>query len=149
MWRVIKAFLDPQLASKVEIYSSHKEVWQKRLLEFIDLDQLPHEYGGVGKSINDIHREHATDEGVLRQFTHPVTILRSKPVSYNVQLRSNEVLELCVFTKSTKIGSISIRQEGKLMCELKITHNKNVDERPQHKRALQSNIQTASRLWSN
>jgi len=135
LWRVIKAFLDPQIASKVEIYSSRKEVWQKRLLEFIDPDQLPHEYGGAGKSINDIHREHATDEGVLRQFTHPVTILRSKPVSYNVQLRSNEVLELCVFTKSTKIGSISIRQEGKLMCELNITHNKtgkgtDVDERP-------------------
>jgi CRAL/TRIO domain len=46
-WSIIKGFLDPRTSSKIEVISS-KKTWQKRLLEFIDAEQLPVDYGGTG-----------------------------------------------------------------------------------------------------
>jgi CRAL/TRIO domain len=44
---VIKGFLDARTSSKIEVISS-KKTWQKRLLECIDSEQLPVDYGGTG-----------------------------------------------------------------------------------------------------
>lgn len=51
-WKLIKGFLDPVTAAKVEIHAG-RESWEPVLLECIDKDQLPEEYGGTG-----IHRLH-------------------------------------------------------------------------------------------
>ena len=46
-WRVIKGWLDARTAAKIEVISN-KHTMEKRLLEFIDVDQLPSDYGGKG-----------------------------------------------------------------------------------------------------
>jgi CRAL/TRIO domain len=46
-WRLIKGWLDPRTASKIEVISS-KDQAKKKLLELIDVDQLPSDYGGTG-----------------------------------------------------------------------------------------------------
>jgi hypothetical protein len=45
VWRILRPMLDPVTASKIEIYDSGS--WQSRLLELVDADQLPAEYGGT------------------------------------------------------------------------------------------------------
>ena len=44
-WRLIKGWLDPRTAAKIEVISS-KSAGEKRLLELVGADQLPSDYGG-------------------------------------------------------------------------------------------------------
>jgi CRAL/TRIO domain len=52
-WRLIRGWLDPRTANKIEVISS-KAAYEKRLLELIDADQLPSDYGGTGTDTNTI-----------------------------------------------------------------------------------------------
>lgn len=47
-WRIIKGWLDPRTANKIEVISS-KTAGEKRLLELVDADLLPSDYGGKAK----------------------------------------------------------------------------------------------------
>ena len=46
-WRIIKGWLDARTSAKIEVISS-KPKMEARLLEFIDAEQLPSDYGGKG-----------------------------------------------------------------------------------------------------
>lgn len=46
-WRIIKGWLDPRTANKIEVISS-KSAGEKRLLELVESVQLPSDYGGTG-----------------------------------------------------------------------------------------------------
>lgn len=46
-WRIIKGYLDPRTSNKIEVISS-RAAGEKRLLELIDEDLLPSDYGGKG-----------------------------------------------------------------------------------------------------
>jgi hypothetical protein len=50
-WRLIKGWLDPRTANKIEVISS-RSAYEKRLLELVDRDQLPSDYGGSGTDTN-------------------------------------------------------------------------------------------------
>lgn len=63
-WGIIKGWLDPRTAAKIEVISNRKKM-EARLLEYIDADQVPSDYGGTGADststmmecmIGDIHR---------------------------------------------------------------------------------------------
>ena len=62
-WRIIKGWLDARTAAKIEVISS-RSAMEKRLLEFIDADQLPKDYGGTGPDTND-----SMNEGIAGDFT--------------------------------------------------------------------------------
>jgi len=51
-WRLIRNFLDPGTAKKIEIISNKKK-GQKRLAEIIDENLLPSDFDGKGPSIED------------------------------------------------------------------------------------------------
>lgn len=60
-WRLIKGWLDPRTASKIEVHSN-SDAARKRLLELVSVDQLPSDYGGKGPDTketlrNQIHGE--------------------------------------------------------------------------------------------
>ena len=46
IWNVIKSWIDPRTAGKVEMYGSRRKRWEKRLLELADPSELPADYGG-------------------------------------------------------------------------------------------------------
>lgn len=46
-WSLIKGWLDPRTASKIDVISSRSK-WEKRLLELVDAESLPRDYGGQG-----------------------------------------------------------------------------------------------------
>jgi hypothetical protein len=58
-WRLIKGWLDPRTASKIEVISS-RSAMEKRLLEFIDADKLPSDYGGTAPEYSKILNESYT-----------------------------------------------------------------------------------------
>jgi CRAL/TRIO domain len=58
-WRLIKGWLDPRTASKIEVISS-RSAMEKRLLEFIDADKLPSDYGGTAPETSVILNEAST-----------------------------------------------------------------------------------------
>jgi hypothetical protein len=47
-WRIIKGWLDPRTANKIEVISDPKS-WKKKLLEHVDEEHLPVDYGGKGQ----------------------------------------------------------------------------------------------------
>lgn len=55
-WRLIKGWLDPRTAAKIEVISSKSE-GEKRLRDLVDVDQLPSDYGGKAqdteRTLND------------------------------------------------------------------------------------------------
>ena len=53
-WRIIQTFLDNVTKAKVQIYGSDKSVWQCKLLEIINEDQIPECYGGKAKVLESI-----------------------------------------------------------------------------------------------
>ena len=52
VWRGIKLFLDPIVASKIEIFGCKEAEWKKRLIEYIGEDNLPQNYGGNCSILN-------------------------------------------------------------------------------------------------
>lgn len=62
-WGIIKGWLDARTAAKIEVISS-RATMEKRLLEFIDADQLPSDYGGTGPDTND-----SMNEGIIGDFS--------------------------------------------------------------------------------
>lgn len=60
-WRLIRGWLDPRTANKIEVISSRAAV-EKRLLELVDSEKLPSDYGGTGPDTNDILMENYEGE---------------------------------------------------------------------------------------
>jgi hypothetical protein len=60
-WRLIKGWLDPRTASKIEV-CSNKDTARKKLLELIDVDQLPSDYGGTGPDTKETLRNQILGE---------------------------------------------------------------------------------------
>ena len=50
-WKIVTTFLDPGTLAKINILGSD---YQEELLNLIEKDQIPREYGGTGKSIKEI-----------------------------------------------------------------------------------------------
>jgi len=55
-WRLIRGWLDPRTATKIEVISN-RAAGEKRLLELVDSEQLPCDYGGTGPHTNDVLME--------------------------------------------------------------------------------------------
>lgn len=46
-WRIIQGFIDSKTKEKIHILGSNTEEWKPILLKYIDLDQIPVQYGGT------------------------------------------------------------------------------------------------------
>jgi len=50
-WRIIQGFLDSVTKDKIKILSSNPDEWQPVLQHYIDLDQIPVQYGGTAPNL--------------------------------------------------------------------------------------------------
>jgi hypothetical protein len=46
-WRIIQEFLDPVTKEKIQIFSTNRTKWLPVLQQYIDIDQIPIQYGGT------------------------------------------------------------------------------------------------------
>lgn len=66
-WNLIKSWLDPRTAGKIEVISDKKK-WSQKLLEQVDEDELPSDYGGRGpNTVETLRKENVG--GVKRIHT--------------------------------------------------------------------------------
>lgn len=109
-WRLIKGWLDPRTVGKIEVISS-KAAGEKRMLELIDNEQLPSDYGGAGPDTNETLAKGESFEG------HAVSHLETKMVylrghgSEVVSVAQGESLQVTVFTRSTAGATFSLHCE--------------------------------------
>ena len=97
-WKVVKRWIDPRTQSKIEIYSS-RSYWGKRLLELIDVDKLPSNYGGSGPSIESaILNAKSKEKPISRRMTELINIKAYS--NCVVELLEDESLDVLVFTNS-------------------------------------------------
>lgn len=103
-WRLIKGWLDPRTASKIEVISS-KDTARKKLLELIDEDQLPSDYGGTGPDSKETLRNDI--KGDITKLRTEMLYLRGSG-STSLELSAGEFVECEVWTRSTAGGGFSI-----------------------------------------
>lgn len=108
-WNIIKGWIDPRTAGKIELISSRKN-WEARLLEIVDEDQLPSDYGGKGMATTDTLAKEAP-EGVTKQH-HDLVHVRSSGHT-TVDVPAGGELEVKVYTRATTEVTISIVDESK------------------------------------
>lgn len=103
-WSLIKGWLDPRTTSKIEVLSSKKEA-EKKLLELIDEDQLPSDYGGKGPDTRETLRNDI--KGDTRKLeSHMVYLRGSDTIPF--QLEAGDFVEVEVWTRSTAGAGFTI-----------------------------------------
>lgn len=86
-WTIIKGWIDPRTANKVEVLGPRK-TWEPKLLEYIDADQLPSDYGGTGPNTQDTMEK----EG----FKDPLKRLHTQLISIRYVIRLGRIFSLAV-----------------------------------------------------
>mmetsp|Transcript_30203 Transcript_30203/g.63276 ORF Transcript_30203/g.63276 Transcript_30203/m.63276 type:complete len:450 (-) Transcript_30203:150-1499(-) len=107
-WNVIKGWIDPRTAGKIELISSRKS-WEARLRELVDVDQLPSDYGGKAIPTTETLRKEAPD-GVMQQH-HELIHVRSSGHTV-VDIPAVGAMEVKVFTRSFTEVTITIVDEN-------------------------------------
>eukprot|EP00980_Cylindrotheca_fusiformis_P000782 scaffold184_cov125-Cylindrotheca_fusiformis.AAC.17 len=96
-WKLIKGWLDPRTASKVEVISG-RDKWEEKLRDIIDVSELPEDYGGKAPaSIKTIENENYS--GKLKRVHTEVMYLRGHS-SVSHQISSDEEVEITIYTRS-------------------------------------------------
>jgi len=101
-WVIIRGWLDARTVSKMEVLSSRK-TWEKRLLEYIDVDQLPSDYGGTGTH-SDVTIVQDNSTGDIKRSHTEVLSIRSSS-STVIALEKGEKMDITIYCKA-KGGSI-------------------------------------------
>lgn len=132
-WRIIKGWLDPRTAAKIEVISS-RSACEKRLAELADLDQLPSDYGGTGPSTEEILAK--SSEGTEDKFETTMMYVRGHG-SEVVNVPANMNVQVTVHTRSTAGASFTLTNadtKDEILPEVLVKHNgtDDVTERPSH-----------------
>jgi len=122
-WNLIKGWLDPRTISKVDLISN-RSAWEKRLLELIDEDQLPVDYGGKAEDTKTTMIKEAISE-FKRLFTKIFSVRSTDSVV--VKLDANESMEVLVFTRSKSGAAFDIedakdKKKDKFVRKLLVKH---------------------------
>jgi len=107
-WKIIKGWIDPRTAGKIELISSRKS-WEARMRELVDEDQLPSDYGGKGMATTETLAKEAPP-GVIKQY-HELVHLRSSG-HVTVDVPANGEIEVQVYTRSITEVVLSIVDEN-------------------------------------
>lgn len=131
-WNIIKGWLDPRTAAKIEVISSRKQ-WVKDLLENIDADQLPVDYGGTGPPTNETMEKEGFTGDLKRLHTEVLSVRSNGSVTFNVQ--PGEELEITVYTRSLTGAKISVSNANDkagtpLVPDVNIKHNNADNDQP-------------------
>jgi len=108
-WAIIKGFLDPRTAAKIELFSSTSAA-EKMLKELIDEDMLPRDYGGTAESTEvllDMEASKNSAEGGRSRLVTEVMYVRSS-LSFKFDLKPDEEAELWVYTRSSTGASFRV-----------------------------------------
>jgi len=115
VWRIVKVFLHPRTARKVEIFSD-TEKGKRRLKELIDSENIPSDYGGQAPSLDEIVREQYCGEG-RRQVHQLLSTGRNKKAELNFTLNAKEHASITVYTRSSTGAHFTIVSGSKSVAQ--------------------------------
>ena len=112
-WQVIKRFIDPQTAARISVFSDKKS-GHNSLLDIIDIDQIPIDYGGTNKSIQQVFLEEANDPYLIRQEIELLHVKRKGKTKSNKvwTIKDGERLDLTCYTRSCSGASCCVKLNG-------------------------------------
>jgi len=103
-WSIIKGWIDPRTAGKIELISSRKK-WEARMRELVDVDQLPSDYGGKGVATTETLAKESP-EGVSKQHFKLVHVRSSGSTA--VEVPPGGEMEVTIYTRATTKVIVSI-----------------------------------------
>jgi len=116
-WKLIKSWVDPRTANKVSVLSSNKEKIVRHLTKFIDRDVLSSDFGGNGKSIDDVLKKEIqnqynaefpdSDLNLENSDTHMMSL--HKQSSHKVNVPDGNIIKLSLFCRSLRGGNVIIK----------------------------------------
>eukprot|EP00551_Chaetoceros_affinis_P015343 CAMPEP_0203710520 /NCGR_PEP_ID=MMETSP0091-20130426/65637_1 /ASSEMBLY_ACC=CAM_ASM_001089 /TAXON_ID=426623 /ORGANISM="Chaetoceros affinis, Strain CCMP159" /LENGTH=257 /DNA_ID=CAMNT_0050588023 /DNA_START=119 /DNA_END=892 /DNA_ORIENTATION=- len=126
IWKLIRSWIDPHNAGKVEIFSGNRSSWEERLLEFVDRDQLPADYGGweTNDTMDEILRKEMVrqyrsinpDEEAVKEETYVLNFNKKNESQHGVSVKSGQKTRLTIFTNSKSGFTVRItNSKGKLV----------------------------------
>lgn len=120
-WKIIKGWLDPRTSGKIEIFSS-KVSMKERLLELVDVDQLPEDYGGMAENTTTTIGKNIPN-GMIRIATELLTFRTYD--SHLFHLNQGEELDIFVHTRGKYGASFSVFDNNKveIISGIDIIHN--------------------------
>lgn len=110
LWSVIKSWIDARTASKVEIYS-YRNQWEPRLLDLIDTNELPSDYGGSAIPTTARLLMENKEADVIRQYVRTFNVCKSA-ISDILEVKYGEEMEIFVMTRSLREGEFSFCYEN-------------------------------------
>jgi hypothetical protein len=108
-WRMIKGWLDPRTAAKIEVISN-TILGEKRLLELVHEEQLPSDYGGKGPDTN--HTIMQGFSGDALRMDSRMMYVRGWSIEV-VEIHANESLDVAVYTRSTSGAKFTVLDNDK------------------------------------
>ena len=114
-WKVIKKFIDPQTAARIQVFSD-KKAGLNALLDLININQIPVDYGGTNKSIQQVFLEEANDPLLIRQEIELLYVKRKGKAALKKKevwtVNEGECLTITCYTRSCSGASCCIKLNG-------------------------------------
>mmetsp|Transcript_59884 Transcript_59884/g.177514 ORF Transcript_59884/g.177514 Transcript_59884/m.177514 type:complete len:614 (-) Transcript_59884:1123-2964(-) len=111
-WKLIKKFIDPRTASKIEVYSSEK-VQTKRLLELIDGEQLSSDYGGTGPSQHELlQRQARTTPESRGSLSELMQVKGSGETKFEFEVPAGEEINVTIHSRAKAGAHFSLSKES-------------------------------------
>lgn len=107
-WSLIKGWLDARTAGKIEVFSNRAKGHEK-LLELIDADQLPSDYGGTATDTNEILRQNIVGDEV-RIETSMLHVRTTGSIQFAI--REGEEIDVHIHTRSLAGAKFSLVDGG-------------------------------------
>ena len=104
-WNIIKGWIDARTANKVEVLSSRK-TWEKKLLEYVNADQLPADYGGSGPITQSTMEKDGFTGDLKRLHTEVISVRSSDSTTFNIY--PGEELSVTVYTRSMSGAKVTV-----------------------------------------
>jgi len=113
-WKLIKNFIDPRTASRVQLFSNN-EKGHRALEKLIDKDtQIPVDYGGGNISLQGALLKECSDEKIIREEIELLHCKRwsKRSIPNTWTLQAEECIEITVYTRSVGKASIAVILNG-------------------------------------
>ena len=124
-WKLIRGWIDQRTADKVSVIGTNKEGLLKHLTKHIVVNSLASDYGGNGKSVNEVLRDdmihqflsstsESTTEDALRvedKDTYLMSMRSGKSSEYTVSVKEGQLVKISLFTRSLLGGNLTIEDE--------------------------------------
>jgi hypothetical protein len=109
-WGMIRGFIDPRTAKKIEVYSRAAR-GAERLLELVDPSQVPSDFGGAAPTMTACMQQNE-DSG--RHHVEVVDLAKQKRKGVDmVELKEGESASVTVYTRSISACTVAVFCSGK------------------------------------